>query len=51
LTRVATLRQRRSRALRNAMIGVVGNVPMVVRKLATELAGLRNRDIDITSTS
>jgi len=44
MTRVATLRQRRSRAVRNAMIGMVGHVPPVVRKLATELAGLRNRE-------
>jgi 2-polyprenyl-6-methoxyphenol hydroxylase-like FAD-dependent oxidoreductase len=43
MTKMATLRQRRARAVRNAMIGVVGRVPPVVRNLATELAGLRNR--------
>jgi 2-polyprenyl-6-methoxyphenol hydroxylase-like FAD-dependent oxidoreductase len=43
MTRMATLRPRRARAVRNAMIGIVGRVPPVVRNLATELAGLRNR--------
>ncbi|MEZ5289685.1 MAG: FAD-dependent monooxygenase [Vicinamibacterales bacterium] len=43
LTRMATLKSRRARAVRNAAIGVVGRVPALPRALATELAGLRNR--------
>jgi 2-polyprenyl-6-methoxyphenol hydroxylase-like FAD-dependent oxidoreductase len=44
MTRVATLRKRRSRAVRNAMLSMVGRVPAVVRNLAIELAGLRDRE-------
>ena len=44
MTRMATLRQRRTRAARNVLLGVVGRVPAAVRTLATELAGLRNRE-------
>jgi len=51
MTRVATLRQPRSRAVRNVMIGVIGHVPVVVDKLATELAGLRNRDAVASSAT
>jgi 2-polyprenyl-6-methoxyphenol hydroxylase-like FAD-dependent oxidoreductase len=43
MTRFATLRTRRSRAVRNALIAVVGRLPFVRKWLATELAGLRNR--------
>jgi 2-polyprenyl-6-methoxyphenol hydroxylase-like FAD-dependent oxidoreductase len=41
MTRVATLRTRRSRAMRNAVMGVVSRIPAVRRTLAMELAGLR----------
>jgi len=43
MTWMATLRTRRSRAIRNAMIRMIGRIPAVRRWLATELAGLRNR--------
>ena len=43
MTRMATLRTPRSRAARNAMIRVMGRMPPVRRWLATEVAGLRNR--------
>ncbi len=43
MTRVATLRGHRARALRNTALGVVSQFPMVTRRLATELAGLRYR--------
>lgn len=43
MTRVATLRSRRARALRNAAIGMVGHIPAIPRAIATELAGLHNR--------
>jgi 2-polyprenyl-6-methoxyphenol hydroxylase-like FAD-dependent oxidoreductase len=43
MTRMATLRTRRSRAVRNAVIRVIARIPVVPRWLATELAGLRNR--------
>jgi hypothetical protein len=43
MTRMATLRSRRSRAVRNGVIGMVGRIPAFRRWLATELAGLRNR--------
>jgi 2-polyprenyl-6-methoxyphenol hydroxylase-like FAD-dependent oxidoreductase len=43
LTRMATLRSPRARALRNAAIGMVARIPAAPRWLATELAGLRNR--------
>jgi 2-polyprenyl-6-methoxyphenol hydroxylase-like FAD-dependent oxidoreductase len=44
MTRIATLRQHRSRVMRNAALSVVGRIPVVTRTLATELAGLRNRE-------
>jgi 2-polyprenyl-6-methoxyphenol hydroxylase-like FAD-dependent oxidoreductase len=43
MTRMATLRSRRSRTLRNGVLGVVGRIPALRRWLATELSGLRNR--------
>ena len=43
MTRMATLRNRRSRTIRNAMIRMIGRIPAVRRWVATELAGLRNR--------
>jgi 2-polyprenyl-6-methoxyphenol hydroxylase-like FAD-dependent oxidoreductase len=43
MTRMATLRTRPSRALRNTVITMVGRIPAAPRWLATELAGLRNR--------
>jgi len=43
MTRMATLRTRRGRAMRNAVIGMIGRIPAARRWLATELAGLRNR--------
>jgi 2-polyprenyl-6-methoxyphenol hydroxylase-like FAD-dependent oxidoreductase len=43
LTRMATLRTRRARAVRNAAVGVIGRIPAFRRWLATELSGLRNR--------
>jgi 2-polyprenyl-6-methoxyphenol hydroxylase-like FAD-dependent oxidoreductase len=42
MTRVATIRSRRGRVLRNALIRVVGRTPARF-KLASELSGLRNR--------
>ena len=42
MTRMATLQGQRSRAMRNAAIGIAGRFPAVPRALATELAGLRN---------
>jgi 2-polyprenyl-6-methoxyphenol hydroxylase-like FAD-dependent oxidoreductase len=42
MTKIATLRSRQSRALRNAFISLIGKTPLP-RLLATELAGLRNR--------
>jgi 2-polyprenyl-6-methoxyphenol hydroxylase-like FAD-dependent oxidoreductase len=43
MTRMATLRNPRSRAVRNTAIRVIGRIPAVRRWLTTELAGLRNR--------
>ena len=43
VTRMATLRSPRARAVRNAVIRVIGRIPAVRRKLAMELSGLRNR--------
>jgi hypothetical protein len=43
MTRVATLRSSRVRSVRNGVIGVIGRVPAVRRRLAMELAGLRDR--------
>jgi 2-polyprenyl-6-methoxyphenol hydroxylase-like FAD-dependent oxidoreductase len=43
MTRVATLRNPRSRAVRNAMIGLIGRIPAASRWLATELAGFHSR--------
>jgi 2-polyprenyl-6-methoxyphenol hydroxylase-like FAD-dependent oxidoreductase len=41
MTSVATQRTPRRRAMRNAMISIIGRIPAVPRLLATELAGLR----------
>jgi 2-polyprenyl-6-methoxyphenol hydroxylase-like FAD-dependent oxidoreductase len=43
MTRMATLRTRRSRAVRNAALRAIGAIPPVRRWLATELSGLSNR--------
>lgn len=43
LTRMATLRTPRARAVRNTVISVIGRFPAARRWLATELAELRNR--------
>jgi 2-polyprenyl-6-methoxyphenol hydroxylase-like FAD-dependent oxidoreductase len=43
MTRMATLKTRRARGVRNAAIGVVGRIPALPRALATELAGLHYR--------
>ncbi len=43
MTRIATLRGQRARALRNTALGMASHLPLVPRRLATELAGLRNR--------
>lgn len=43
MTRMATLRTVRGRAMRNGVLATMGRVPLVPRLLATELAGLRNR--------
>jgi 2-polyprenyl-6-methoxyphenol hydroxylase-like FAD-dependent oxidoreductase len=43
MTRVATLRSSRARSVRNGVIGVIGRIPAVRRRLAMELAGLRHR--------
>lgn len=42
MTRMATLRRPKSRALRNRMLSIVGRIPALPRKLAMELSGLRN---------
>ena len=42
MTRMATVRHPRARALRNLVIGMAGRIPAMPRALATELAGLRN---------
>lgn len=42
LTRIATVKSPRGRALRNAAIGFASRIPAMPRRLATELAGLRN---------
>ena len=42
LTRIATVQSPRGRALRNAAIGFASRIPAMPRRLATELAGLRN---------
>lgn len=44
MTKAATLRGYASRRMRNTMLGLLGHVPPVTRRLATELAGLRNRE-------
>jgi 2-polyprenyl-6-methoxyphenol hydroxylase-like FAD-dependent oxidoreductase len=44
MTRMATLRTRRQRALRNAAIRTVGALPMVRTRLATQIAGLHLTD-------
>jgi 2-polyprenyl-6-methoxyphenol hydroxylase-like FAD-dependent oxidoreductase len=43
MTRMATLRTPRSRAVRNAAISVIGRIPALRRRIATELAGLHYR--------
>ena len=43
MTRMATLRTRRARAMRNAVLRLIGRIPAARRWLATELAELRNR--------
>ncbi len=43
MTRVATLHGHRARSVRNGVIRVIGRIPLVQHRLATELAGLRNR--------
>jgi len=42
-TRMATLRTAGSRAMRNAMIRMIGRIPPVRRWLATELPGCATR--------
>jgi hypothetical protein len=42
MTRMATLRSTRARALRNAAIRIISQIPGAPRWLATELAGLHN---------
>jgi 2-polyprenyl-6-methoxyphenol hydroxylase-like FAD-dependent oxidoreductase len=43
MTRAATLRGRRARSVRNGVIGAIGRIPAVRRRLAIELAELRYR--------
>jgi 2-polyprenyl-6-methoxyphenol hydroxylase-like FAD-dependent oxidoreductase len=43
MTRMATLRTRGTRVMRNTLIRFLGRIPSAGRWLATELAGLRNR--------
>jgi 2-polyprenyl-6-methoxyphenol hydroxylase-like FAD-dependent oxidoreductase len=43
VTRMATLGSRRGRSVRNAAIRVIGRIPVLRRRLAMELAGLRDR--------
>jgi len=44
MTKAATLRGHALRTVRNMVLSTVGHVPPVTRRLATELAGLRNRE-------
>jgi len=44
MTKAATLRGSRSRAVRNAVVRAIGRVPAIPRALATELSGLNNRE-------
>ena len=43
ITRVATMRGRRARSVRNAAVRLVGSVPAVRRKVAFQLAELGYR--------
>lgn len=43
MTRVATMRSRRGRRIRNAILSTIGQIPAAPQRLAYELAGLRNR--------
>ena len=43
MTRMATLRSPGARAVRNAVIGLIGRIPAARRWLSTELSELRNR--------
>lgn len=43
VTRAATLRGKRARSVRNGVISMIGRIPPVRRRLAIELAELRNR--------
>lgn len=43
MTRLATLRSRRAKRVRNALINMIGRIPAVRRWLATELSELRYR--------
>jgi hypothetical protein len=43
MTRMATLRTPRSRAVRNTVLGWVGRIPAFRRFLAMELSELKNR--------
>jgi 2-polyprenyl-6-methoxyphenol hydroxylase-like FAD-dependent oxidoreductase len=43
MTRMATLRTPRARALRNTVVGLIGKIPAFRRFLAMELSELRNR--------
>ena len=44
MTRIATVRSWRGRLMRNAVLGLAGRIPAMPRMLATEMAGLRNRE-------
>jgi 2-polyprenyl-6-methoxyphenol hydroxylase-like FAD-dependent oxidoreductase len=44
MTRAATLRGAASRRMRNVLLGAVGSIPAMPRRLAFELSGLRNRE-------
>jgi 2-polyprenyl-6-methoxyphenol hydroxylase-like FAD-dependent oxidoreductase len=43
MTRIATLRSRSSRAVRNGLLAVAGRIPGVMSRVATAIAGLHNR--------
>jgi hypothetical protein len=43
MTRMATLRTPRARAMRNILVGLIGRIPAFRRFLAMELSELRNR--------
>jgi 2-polyprenyl-6-methoxyphenol hydroxylase-like FAD-dependent oxidoreductase len=48
MTRMATVRSRPARMLRNLMLRTISRIPAVQRRLTFELSGLRNRDATVS---